>query len=317
MLLRDGCVELPALGWLYFITCPASVSDRGFTVNPPFRKLVFSPSRPGTVSPSASVSSVSPEASSSAFSPTLPNGTPSNGTPSIVLFYAEANGLSVRKATEIITGCVSAIGSLVSSSRDFLLPGLGRFKRMRDGTLYFVQDQELELCPAFDFLPSLSLKTHSRDLAPDSSEPTVPSEPSAPTVPSEAAAPSEPSEPSEPTEPSEADAPSEPSEPSEPTEPSEPAAPSEAAAPSEPSVPSEPSDSSAPAEPADGTGLPEAKPGRRPSRTLRTLAICSGSLLLAALLFLSALAIVGRVAPDLIDSYLYTAEQIDILHGNF
>lgn len=171
MLLRDGAVEFPGLGNLQFQTCPASFSDRGFTLNPPFRKLVFVQEGRN----SAGLAAVrKPSALSS--------------------LYASANGISMDRAVIVVAETLEELIAELTPLHDCGLPGLGRFRMMRDGSLFFVQDQSVELCPAYDILRPVSLKSLDKETS------AVTTAPSAAAVVNVAddhpAAPSEASEPS-------------------------------------------------------------------------------------------------------------------------
>lgn len=136
LLLRDGYAELPGLGTLHFIVCPASFSDRGFTLNPPFKKLVFSS-----------------DGNSAA-------GTFAVEKPSeLSSLYSAANEMPLQGSIIAIGEFIEELKSSVTPTQDFELPFLGKFRRMRDGSLFFVQGQDVSLCPSFDNLPAVSLKT--------------------------------------------------------------------------------------------------------------------------------------------------------------
>lgn len=130
LLSQYDCVSLPDFGKFILEDVPASFSDKGFTINPPYKKVVF---------------------------------VPVVGEDNILCeSYSEANGVSMSIARENISGCVRGIVSDLKNSKQVDLPQLGKLKMTRGGTVLFVAMQGLELRPQLDMLVPISLK--SRDM---------------------------------------------------------------------------------------------------------------------------------------------------------
>ena len=101
-------VALPQVGTFVAELVPASFSDRGYTVNPPYRRLSFV-QRPG--------------------SDTL-----------LVDFYAKANGMDLRMAESYLGDFLSELRKVLEERKVIVLPGLGRLRATRENALFFVPD---------------------------------------------------------------------------------------------------------------------------------------------------------------------------------
>lgn len=138
LLSRNDSVTLPGFGRFELEDVPASFSDKGFTINPPYKKVVF---------------------------------TPAVGEDNLLCeSYAKANAVSVSRAKDLIMECVYGIVSDLKNSKQVEFPDFGRLKMTRGGTVLFVATPDLVLRPQFDMLAPISLK--SLDLA-AASEPVV------------------------------------------------------------------------------------------------------------------------------------------------
>lgn len=129
LILTNDEVGLPGLGTFVAGVAPASFSDRGFTINPPYRKLSF-------------------------FS-----GEPSDDR--LAGLYASSNDISVDDAVRIISSFVDDLKVELKTVRSVAFPGLGKMKLTKDGTLLFVSDADLDIFPEGFGLESVSLR--SRD----------------------------------------------------------------------------------------------------------------------------------------------------------
>ncbi|MGN0201716.1 MAG: hypothetical protein ACI399_02270 [Candidatus Cryptobacteroides sp.] len=265
LILDNDEVTLPGVGSFVSEIVPSSFSDKGYTINPPYRKLSFR-HRLGDDRVLAE-------------------------------FYAKANGTDYEYAETIIKGFLEELQEELQTRKTVELPGLGRLRATKEGTVFFIPDEDLDIyCSGFGLQP-VSLKTHEEtpeevskavaDLkkivetgsgpgsALDSvsvSEPT--SEPAIDPI----------SEPT--TEPS--------SEPS--TEPAEQPATAPTSAPT--------------AEPVEGdNGDAEPSPARRGKRFPRLAAVVIFILLLAFGGFILA----SRIAPGLLDKLLYSQDELNII----
>ena len=119
-------VALPQVGTFVAEIVPASFSDRGYTVNPPYRRLSFV-QRPG--------------------SDTL-----------LVDFYAKANGIDVHMAESYLGDFLSELRKVLEERKVIVLPGLGRLRATRENALFFVPEEDLDIYPEGFGLKSVSLK---------------------------------------------------------------------------------------------------------------------------------------------------------------
>ncbi len=126
VLVSSGKACLPGFGAFRTEHVPAYFSDKGFTVNPPYLKLVFDA---GIKDDTA-----------------------------LVDFYAANNGLTLSRASDVIAGKVSALRQELMASRAVLLPGLGYLRVTHDGSFFFVAGENLEVFPFYDMLEPVSLR---------------------------------------------------------------------------------------------------------------------------------------------------------------
>ena len=282
LILDNDVVVLPGMGAFVADMVPSTFSDKGYTINPPYRRLCFRPK-------------------------------PDEGD-ILVKLYADSNNVSVEVADRILRGFLSELKSVVHQKKTVILPGLGRLRATKENNLFFVPNADLDIYPEGFGLEPLSLKTHQEtreEVAAavgglkDILEEPVPVEPSEST---ELSAPTVPEAPAEPKVP---ETPAEPETPTVPEVPIELETPAESETPAEPEVPeapSEPETSETPAEP-ETPEVPAETDAAKPRRTLLKIAV---SLTAAAAILLVALAVAGRMYPDWIDQFLYSAEELEI-----
>lgn len=275
IILEADAVTLPGLGSFVTEIVPASFSDRGYTINPPYRRLYFSPKQGDD---------------------TL-----------LVDLYASSNPVSHEDATRIVVEFLARMKEELKVRKTIVFPELGRLRATRENNFFFVSDEDLDIYPYGFGLEPISLKNRPetreevRDAVASLAEIVEgPAEPGAATtsVGIEAVAEAVPVVDTEFQESA-----------AEPVE--------EAVAEPEPIAEQEPEPMAEPEqepvteqEPAPAPSTPSAP--KRPSAWVvlgRMFLIAAGIVLVA----LVALAIVGRVAPDIVDNYLYTAEELEIL----
>lgn len=277
LLSQYDSVSLPDFGKFILEDVPASFSDKGFTINPPYKKVVF---------------------------------VPVVGEDNILCeSYSEANGVSMSIARDMISGCVRGIVSDLKNSKQVDLPQLGKLKMTRGGTVLFVAMQGLELRPQLDMLVPISLK--SRDtVAPEPvaapvAEPVVEVAPELvvevvpePVVEAETEPVVEPTpEPVAEVIP-ELVVEAEP----EPVTVAEPI--------------SEPEPTPDPIEEPAIEPEPAPEPASAPKKRRRTnwFVVLLIVLLVLVVLGFWALAVLGRLKPELVDQFLYTKEELEILN---
>ena len=130
LVLENGRVMLPQLGAFMRETVPASFSDRGFTLLPPYRRLVFRESQ-------------------------------GDGTLLCEALSRQAR-LTPQRAQAEIEACVQALREQLEEENQALIPGLGRLKRTASGGLLFVQDEDLDVSGELMALDAVSLKSQDR-----------------------------------------------------------------------------------------------------------------------------------------------------------
>ncbi len=133
LILDHDELSLPGLGTFVAEEVPASFSDRGYTVNPPYRKLSFY-QRP-------------------------------EKDHLLVDFYAGSNGLSFEEASLIIARFLDEMKSVLKEKKVIVMPGLGRLRATRENNFFFVPDADLDIYPDGFGLRAVSMKNHTESRA--------------------------------------------------------------------------------------------------------------------------------------------------------
>ena len=128
LILDNDRVVLPGLGCFVAETVPAYFSDKGYTINPPYRKLYF-------------------------------RARPDEGD-ALVRFYAKSNDLSYEVAEKIIRDFVAELKSVLHVKKAVVFPGLGRLRATKENNVFFIADEDLDIYPEGFGLEPISLKTH-------------------------------------------------------------------------------------------------------------------------------------------------------------
>lgn len=281
LILVNDRVTLPGVGAFVAEMVPASFTDRGYTINPPYRRLVFR------------------------------QGVSQEKDHLLADMYASANNIDREMAEKLLREFLKGMVEELRKRKMLVFTGLGRLRATRENNFFFICDENLDIFPEGMGLEAVSLKSHSKPKELDFSEVDA-------VVNSPAESPAEPAAES-PIEPA-AESPAEPvaESPAEPAVES-PAAP-EAESLSEPSAesPAEPAAES-PAEPRWWLGETEPEEEDEQHASIwkkgwfvAVFSICC-LLLLAALAFALFL-LLARTQPELIDSLLYTEEELEILN---
>ena len=301
LILDNDKVVLPGLGCFVAETVPAYFSDKGYTINPPYRKLYF-------------------------------RARPDEGD-ALVDFYARSNDLSYEVAEKIIKDFIAELRSVLHVKKAVVFPGLGRLRATKENNIFFIADEDLDIYPEGFGLEPISLKTHQETSDEVSAAvaglksvlESVPA-PAAEPVP-EAVPESEPESEPEPeiellVEPMPESEPEPMLEPEPLPEAEEQAAVPEPVVTPEPVV--EPETVPEPATPAAQPAAPTAEPAATPEATptaapeAKPAGIRWGRILLIILGILAAIVIaymlVGRLYPEWIDQFLYSPEELEILN---
>ena len=286
LIVKHDQVGLPGVGTFVAEMVPATFSDKGYTINPPYRRLSFYPGR---------------------LEDTL-----------LIDLYAESNQIAREAAKAYVTQYLAELKTILEERKTILLPGLGRLRATRENTFFFIADEGLDIFPAGVGLQPVSLKTHVLQ-----EEPVVIDVP-VPTI-AEAVAPVEIPEPMEPEPDPEpvAEPEAEPEVEAEPEAEAESEAELEPEPEPEPeteteaepeAVPETEPEPEAPAstdwQSADWTQEEQPEPEKKP--------VHWGVIILIILLVLVLLAggfiLLSRLMPGSTDFLLYTPEEIDILN---
>lgn len=281
LILVNDRVTLPGVGAFVAEMVPASFTDRGYTINPPYRRLVFR------------------------------QGVSQEKDHLLADMYASANNIDREMAEKLLREFLKGMVEELRKRKMLVFTGLGRLRATRENNFFFICDENLDIFPEGMGLEAVSLKSHSKPKELDFSEVDAvvnsPAEPAAePSAEPSAESPAEPS----------AESPAEPSAEPVAESPAEPAAESPAEPLAEPSAES-PAES--PAEPRWWLGETEPEEEDEQHASIwkkgwfvAVFSICC-LLLLAALAFAIFL-LLARTQPELIDSLLYTEEELEILN---
>ena len=126
-------VGLPGLGTFVSEFVPASFSDRGYTINPPYKRVTFVP---GTVTDD-----------------------------SLIKLHAASNGIDEDKSRAIITHFLEGIKKVLLDRKIVVFPGLGRLRATRQNNIFFITDESLDIYPDGFGLQPVSLKNHEESPA--------------------------------------------------------------------------------------------------------------------------------------------------------
>ena len=275
LIISHDQVGLPGVGTFVAEMVPASFSDKGFTINPPYRRLSFYPSR---------------------LEDTL-----------LIDLYAESNHIAREAAKAYIIQYLAELKAVLEERKTIVLPGLGRLRATRENALFFVPEEGLDIFPAGVGLQPVSLKSHDLE-----EEPVVIRVP-VPTITAEVEPVEVPALPEEPDVPEEPETPEEPEVEVIPEPEPEPVPQPEPEVPVEPEIEAvpEPEPQPEPEQPVSAEPEPEPEPGKKGMSAFWITVLV---LLCLAVLALAAFVVVSRVAPDITDRLLYTPEELRIIN---
>lgn len=126
-LVRDRSeVGLPGLGSFVSEFMPASFSDRGYTINPPYKRVTFVPGQAED--------------------------------DSLVKLYAQSNDIDEDQSRAILLHFLEETKKVLIDKKTVVFPGLGRLRATRQNNFFFITDESLDIYPeGFGLLP-ISLK---------------------------------------------------------------------------------------------------------------------------------------------------------------
>ena len=126
LILENDSLSLPGLGCFVAEMVPATFTDRGYTINPPYRKLSFR---------------------CSGQSDTL-----------LVDLYAVSNNVDKQIAEKVLVEFLTELKAILFAKKTVVFPGLGRLRATRENNIFFVADEGLDIFPEGFSLEPLSLK---------------------------------------------------------------------------------------------------------------------------------------------------------------
>ena len=128
LILDQDRVVLPGLGTFVAEMVPAAFSDRGYTVNPPYRKLYFRHRL--------------------------------DEDNSLARLYSTSNNISLELAESILTDFLNELRQVLKEKKVVVFPGLGRLRATKENNFFFVPDEDLDIYPEGIGLEPVSMKTH-------------------------------------------------------------------------------------------------------------------------------------------------------------
>ena len=275
LILDNDRVVLPGLGCFVAEIVPSTFSDKGYTINPPYRRLYFR-AKP-------------------------------DQDDALIRFYAASNNIEMELAGKIINDFIAEMKPVLYSKKNIVFPGLGRLRATKENAVFFVADEDLDIYPDGFGLEPVSLKTHQE--SPEEVTAAVEGLKSMLEVPAPAEPESVVAEPETIETVVEPEAVAEPETVVEPEVDAEPEVVQEV----EPIVEVKPARVREPLEPMTYDDMEEVDEMPAGPSPLRPVLIAVLVILVIAALALVAFAVVSRVCPEWIDSLLYSQEELEII----
>lgn len=128
LILDSDEVALPGVGTFVAEIMPSTFSDKGYTINPPYRRLSFRQRE--------------------------------SGDNRLVELYSRSNGVDMQTAASIMETFLKELKETLKVRKTIVFPGLGRLRATRENNFFFIPDEELNIYPEGFGLEPVSLKTH-------------------------------------------------------------------------------------------------------------------------------------------------------------
>ena len=129
LILDNDEVTLPGLGTFVSEVMPSTFSDKGYTINPPYRRLSF-------------------------------RQRGSEDDRLLAEFYSKANGTDFETSRRILSEFIAGLRNTLQTKKIVVFPGLGRLRATKENTFFFIADEDLDIYPYGVGLEPVSLKTH-------------------------------------------------------------------------------------------------------------------------------------------------------------
>lgn len=133
LMLDHDSVTLPGVGHLVATQMPSTFSNKGFTINPPYRRISF----------------ISGEGDDHLLSD----------------LYASSNNVSPETASSVIKHFLAQMKEVLADNKTVAFPGLGKMRAVRNNSYIFIQDEDSDICPECFGLEPLSLRSHNTTYA--------------------------------------------------------------------------------------------------------------------------------------------------------
>lgn len=129
LILDNDEVALPGIGSFIAEIVPSVFSDKGYTINPPYRRLSFRQKGSGNEN-------------------------------MVIDFYARCNNIDTPTASRIIREFLEEMRRVLETKKSIVFPGLGKLRATKENYFFFVADEDLDIYPEGFGLEPISLKTH-------------------------------------------------------------------------------------------------------------------------------------------------------------
>lgn len=129
LILDNDEVALPGIGSFIAEIVPSVFSNKGYTINPPYRRLSFRQKGSGDEN-------------------------------MVIDFYARCNNIDTPTASRIIREFLEEMRHVLETKKSIVFPGLGKLRATKENYFFFVADEDLDIYPEGFGLEPISLKTH-------------------------------------------------------------------------------------------------------------------------------------------------------------
>ena len=127
-------VTLPGVGTFVAELVPSVFSDKGYTINPPYKKLSFRQIK-------------------------------NENDNSIAELYASSNNIDLETAERIVNDFLSEMKNILISRKSIIFPGLGKLRATKENYFFFIADEDLDIYPDGFGLEPVSLKSHEESIS--------------------------------------------------------------------------------------------------------------------------------------------------------
>ncbi|MDD6252812.1 MAG: hypothetical protein PUA96_01985 [Bacteroidales bacterium] len=127
-------VTLPGVGTFVAELVPSTFSDKGYTINPPYKKLSFRQIK-------------------------------NENDKSIAELYASGNNIDVETAERIVNDFLAELKDILTTRKSIVFPGLGKLRATKENYFFFIADEDLDIYPDGFGLEPVSLKSHEESIS--------------------------------------------------------------------------------------------------------------------------------------------------------